>query len=183
MQDIPKVLLDSNQEKESFDDYMAKWPIQLDYIPADVIREWIYRHSPIVGHVWGDYLRQDLMFNLAEYRIEELLKISRYDLDGSIVEGKHLVQAVLDGGTGEYVADFMCKEGEFPTPIIVAIDAGSVSHPVDPGKMKSPCHLIEGHTRLKIFWGMYELAVPMKKVQKVWEVRFPPGYQGPVFPD
>ncbi|HET6805069.1 MAG TPA: hypothetical protein VFH59_06440 [Frateuria sp.] len=173
----PAVARYGDMDMEPFDAYFARWPKALDSIPEPVVRDWIYRHWHCFADRWIALEPHTWRFELAEFTNADILSIDHVGhwIEDFDAEGVEFVNDYprAQGAVGL----FMLAHGTFPTPIIVACNAGQLEYPRSGGqRMKSPLQLIEGHTRLACLRGMIHARHPsIRDSHAVWLAHVPRG--------
>ncbi|MDF1641549.1 hypothetical protein [Thalassolituus oleivorans] len=148
---VPLVEKDDDENKESFSEYLDKWPEELSNFPEEVIEDWVYRHNEFFIKDWSGYNLENWQFELVEFTNKDLLSVQH--LPGEIEKcdhtGENIIKTLgssLENELGRYI----CDNGTFPVPIIVALNAIEILHPksFEDEYMATPYQLIEGHRRL-----------------------------------
>jgi hypothetical protein len=133
--------------QESFSDYIRRWPPHYSHVLEAVIESWIYRH-------WNDFQAWLPLKPMSwEYAVtsmsnEQILRIGHIDDWPQTLEywGDDLFDGKFRSNT--WLGRYMLESGTTPTPMIVALNAGSYFHPREHKNMCTPYQLIEGHMRL-----------------------------------
>lgn len=172
----PPVRNYGNIDSESFEDYYARWPQELDRIPMSVVEDWIHRHWNDFKYSWIDLQPHLWDFDLIEFTTAQVKSISHIgtwipELDA---EGVEFVGGI-EPRSRTRLAKYMLSVGTFPKPIIVAKYSGHIIHPRSGGEyMKEPYQLIEGHSRLACIRGMINANYPtLAPKHQVWVAKIP----------
>lgn len=142
-------------DSESFESYYARWPEAFSAIPRPIVEDWIYRHWRDFSNHWADLEPHNWSYERKIFSNVEILKIDHIatwirELDAEGVE--YVSNAPRSKSR---MAQFILANGTFPVPILVARNAGHVTHPRSAKEpMKEPLQLIEGHCRLACLRGM-----------------------------
>lgn len=160
---------------ESFEDYYAKWPTNLEGIPKSVVEDWVYRHwhcfrSRWIGLAPHKWTYRSVLFSSAQIMTIDHVLSWIPELDA---EGVEFVTGAPRSKTR--LGQFMLANGTFPVPIVVAENAGHIICPRSGNaRMKEPLQLIEGHTRLACLRGMINSQFPsLQTHHQVWLVNIP----------
>ena len=160
-------------EVESFHSYLKRWPKGLSNFPPCVIENWVYRH-------WADFEVLWLKFDLQAFRFEatrlsntQVMAIGHFDDWFRTLDfwGDDLFTDKLRRNT--WLGAYMLEQGTLPAPIIVAVNAFGIKHPLEGEPLKTPTHLIEGHMRLAYLRGMIRHGhSSLKPLHPVWLLHF-----------
>lgn len=164
--------IDRSEVKESFESYYSRWPKELENVPEDVVRHWIYYHNECFLGFDGVYDLSKWVFKKERFSNVRILDVLHYpdELKHMDSIGERFLAGVL---AGYDTADYMLKNGTFPCPIIVAHNAGEYRHHrgLEGESMLEPYHLIEGHRRLSFLRAMIKRNhKALKKEHDVWLV-------------
>lgn len=167
-------------EMESFEKYYGRWPTELQTIPREVVKDWIYRHWTVFQNHWIGLKPHLWSYRCASFSNEDIVSINHIgtwipELDA---EGVEYVSGAPRSRTP--LAQYMLSRGTFPVPIIVAESAGNVVYPHSGGElMKEPYQLIEGHNRLACIRGMINSQHSnLASSHSVWVVSIPEAASG-----
>ena len=170
--EIPKRNDPSDFKCEPFEDYFARFPEELNHIPEDVVKNWMWYHNEQVVEFSQLYDFTKWKFSLEDFDNDKIMEIQHFEYDLKLLDGKG--QEFLQGRLNEHdTAKFMFENGTSPCPMIVAKDAGNhVHHQREEGNlMLEPYHLIEGNRRLAYLRAMIGKPFPrLKESHKVWVV-------------
>lgn len=159
-----------DHDSESFDDYISRWPAELDNFPHEVVKDWVWRHWQDFSNLW---LHRDIgafTFERKRYSRETILGIGRFDSWDDLAARFLDPHDDLDIPLGHY----MTTHGTFPVPIIVAANCEGLTHPR--GLTMRSHQLIEGHRRLGMLRGLIALEHPsLQEHHVVWELTLPRG--------
>ena len=166
---IPK----TDPYKESFEEYMEKWPTELKNFPAVVIKQWCYEHNEEVIEYWEPLINGKWAFKQCSYIHSEIEAIGH--LDGRIQEIYNRGARNLTHPNGGELAMYMREHQNYPVPLIVARDSEHVLHPRGTGAeyMNSPLQLLEGERRLGFLLALLAQGVGKKNTYEVVEVKIP----------
>lgn len=148
MPNIPKPIGHGTFEEEPFSAYRARLPLEFNQVPDPVIESWIHRH-------WCDFQSWLVLeplawkYSLVALSADEILKIGHVDDWPNTL--KYWGDELLNGGfrKSTWLGAYMLEHGTTPTPMVVAVGAGAIEHPREPGfLMREPYQIIEGHMRL-----------------------------------
>ncbi|MBD0785806.1 hypothetical protein HUO09_05595 [Vibrio sp. Y2-5] len=170
--EIPKRNDPSDFECEPFEDYFARFPQELNHIPEDVVKNWMWYHNEQVVEFSQLYDFTKWKFSLEDFDNDKIMEIQHFEYDLKLLDGKG--QEFLKGCLNEHdTAKFMFENGTSPCPMIVTKDAGNhIHHQREEGNlMLEPYHLIEGNRRLAYLRAMIGKPFPrLKESHKVWVV-------------
>ncbi|GAD89041.1 hypothetical protein VHA01S_014_00660 [Vibrio halioticoli NBRC 102217] len=170
--EIPKRNDPSDFKDEDFEDYYARFPTELDHIPQDVVKNWMWYHNEQVVEFSKLYNFKKWNFELRDFDNNEVMTIKHFDYDLKLLDGKG--QEFLKGLLNEHeAAKFMFENGTSPCPIIVAKDASKHIHHIrnEGNFMLEPYQLIEGNRRLAYLRAMIRKSYPkLKASHNVWVV-------------
>ncbi len=149
---VPRVHKYGSFDVEPFQTYFRRWPKALSNVPECVVENWVHRHWSDF-QMWRRFDLQSFQFELASFSNPEIMAIGHFDDWFRTLDywGDDLFEDQLRKNT--WLGAFMLKNGTAPAPIIVAVNAGSIEHPLG-GFLRTPTHLIEGHMRLAYLRGM-----------------------------
>ena len=163
--------------KKCFED----WPRELNNFPDCVKKQWPFRHRD-ARNAWfcGQYDIEKWSFSLGEFSNPEILKIKHIDKQRMEELDKVIKCNLTDPRRNQsktWLEQFLFENGTFPVPIIVAVDAGRLSHPLQLGfpneTMSEPTQLIEGNRRLGNLRYMIKSNNPnLKEKHQVWVMKF-----------
>lgn len=170
---IPKRNDPNDFAVESFESYKERWPSDLDHIPPDVIKSWAYDHNEQVMVLSEDvYDLGKWDFKLADFSNDEIMRIKHFDSEMRHYD--HIGKEYLAGRMEGYdTAEYMLENGTFPSPIIVAHNAGHHLHHKSFKNefMMEPYHIIEGNRRLAFVRAMIQSGYEkLQGTHKVWLV-------------
>lgn len=169
---VPSVRNHGDSNVEPFEIYFQRWPKALSNFPPCVIKNWVHRHWREFS-AWLKFDLETFEFKSAQFSNPEIMAIGHFDDWFRTLDywGDDLFKDELRRST--WLASFMLKYGTSPAPIIVAINADQVKHPLG-GFLKTPSHLIEGHMRLAYLRGMIRHNHPtLKDSHAVWQLYLP----------
>jgi hypothetical protein len=169
---IPAVQGDGSPDRESFEDYYARWPAEFSNFPKCVVENWVYRHWSQFRNNWLERSVKDFVFTSASYGNSHIMQIGHISdwLDTLDYWGDELFQSKQRQDT--WLAKYMLANGTSPAPIIVATEASGLEHP-SRFPMKQ-LQLIEGHMRLAYLRAMIRHHHPsLKASHLVWQVSLP----------
>lgn len=171
----PEVKGYDSSYKESFSEYMARWPRELSCIPECIVENWIYRHWGYIHH-WLKLKPHNWTYKLVEFANESVLSIDHCDdwmetLDGWGGELTNPKNFRRDTWLGKY----MLESGTTPSPIVIATNRSHIKYPpYGIENLKLPYQLIEGHMRLAYLRGMIKSNVEnLHSTHQVWVVEIP----------
>ncbi len=154
--DISSVFNFDHPNRESLDQYIKRWPSKYDHFPKCLVNNWVYRHWPEFSTYWYKTGVLDWKYELQEFDIHTLLKISHH---GDWIQqldcwGDHLFRNEHRKRT--WLGSYMLEHGTTPAPILVLESDGELPHPRSHSgeKMCAPLQLIEGHMRTAYLRGM-----------------------------
>ncbi|SOU11900.1 hypothetical protein LMG19145_03028 [Xanthomonas arboricola pv. fragariae] len=157
---------------ESFEEYFARWPLELGNFPRDVVENWVYRHWQDFGRHWLDRDLSRFEFHLVELTNSEVMGIGHIKDWMQTLDywGDELFRCASRSAT--WLAKSMLDYGTSPAPIIVAPQASGMYHPA--GEPMHGTQLIEGHLRLAYLRGMIRHNhSSLQERHEVWAVCLP----------
>jgi len=157
---------------EPFETYLQRWPQELSNFPACVIKNWVHRHWTEFS-LWLEFDLQPFEFKSTQFSNPEVMAIGHFDDWFRTLDywGDELFTDKLRRST--WLASYMLEHGTSPAPVIVAMNADHIKHPLN-GFLKAPTHLIEGHMRLAYLRGMIRHHHPsLKDSHAIWQLYFP----------
>lgn len=156
---------------EPFEEYIKRWPRELESFPRDLIETWVHRHWLEFGDHWMVNGALKWSYELRTFSNDDVLRILTFEnmLKTMDYWGDELFRNRLRRET--WLAKFMLEHGTTPSPILVFEGGANRIHPRGlPGeKMLEPFQLIEGHMRTAYLRGMIRHSHPMlKSAHQVW---------------
>lgn len=169
----PEVSEDSYGNRESFSQFLAKFPSDLS-IPKDVLEEWIYRHNEDFKSTWEGYYPHTWLYDLKHFNNAQILSIGHaVSMDDLLDRSENYYRNHKN--VTDWAGRYILQYGTFPSPIIVAKNCGHIAYPYSGGKMMhEPFQLIEGHRRLSCLISMIKSGNNItQKQHAVWVATIP----------
>jgi len=163
----------TDYQKESFEDYYARWPNELSHVPESVVKSWMWYHNEQVVEFCRDYYDiEHWSFQLENFDNDKIMEVQHFpdELEKLDDIGERFINGKL---AGYDTADYMLENGTFPCPIIVVENGSRYQHhkslPCE--TMIEPYHLIEGNRRLAFVRALIRHNHPkLKGNHEVWVV-------------
>lgn len=156
---------------EPYENYLARWPADLNEFPKCLIENWVYRHWSQFRDEWMHQGALSWKYELKRFSNEEIMSIAHFENTLKTMDywGKQLF---IDKSRQEtWLARYMLTAGTSPAPILVLNAGANVRHPrAHKGeKILEPFQIIEGHMRLSYLRGMIQNQYkPLKDSHNVW---------------
>lgn len=154
---------DSENELESFNNYMARVAHLVPHVPRNVLEHWIYEHYVYIKAEYIELGIENMRFVQESWdsdRIYNDIKSFKGEELGGM--GFHVYEIEDEDDAENWLAGYMRDQRTWPVPIIVLKNA-------ELNLLGEPYHLMEGHRRLDYLREIYqEERTTLKSLHEVW---------------
>jgi hypothetical protein len=153
---------------ESADDFVVRMQgTLLPNWPAEVLTEWLHRHS---NHM-EDYAQLDFTRMAFERLVWPLEAVPGREAfkDGTFCDSFQNIELRAEDNSHDWLAHYMLREGTWNTPIVLLDSSGMAVSSV-PDLIRTPYHLLEGHRRLSFLQGLKRLQ-KAQSFHAIWLVK------------